>query len=527
VRSVRDILLRHMMLDSDGLHPIANTNEPHRRADIVFVHGLGGGSHSTWRHRSVGQEGHFFWPEELGKDLPDCGIWSMGYPAGISVLGKPGMIIEKRAGNLSQKLANSNLGERPLVFLTHSMGGLIVKYLIVHSQTLGDSDRKKLVSAIRGIVFCATPHRGSAFADAAGVLFGLAGGRQAHVIEMRANAEPLDILHEQFLEWHRQHPIPVESYAENVGLFRTRWIGRPLPLGCVVPRTSANPGIPGHTIRDVDDDHLTLVKPSSRQHDVYAGVLRFIGTTLATGAQLESSSSLQSVNPHDGPGGRTIDATQACASTLSPLSGLSSPALPPTYLCYISLTKMDQLLGRAAHSGFESCDAHISSKADQVPELMQWLDRMERAGASFGRPDRHEPRGLLRTKYAAQLRHLMSSMRSSIRSFSPNENSLVVNGWYWYRTLFKLARISEKNGMATLVSSDPCRPLLLDCSIEHFSDDLGKKPREYGFSPTFSFFERRTSLTMSAVFILLSETETELIGSPLLLEVDTGLGLQA
>ena len=71
------------------------------------------------------------------------------------------------------------------------------------------------------------------------------------------------------------------GYAESVGLFRRRWLLRPLPLGLVVPRASANPGIAGHTVYDVDDDHLTLVKPPNRQHDVYAGVLRQIADGVA------------------------------------------------------------------------------------------------------------------------------------------------------------------------------------------------------------------------------------------------------
>ncbi len=77
-----------MTPDSEGLHEIANMANKDRKVDIVFVHGLGGSSHGTWRHGKEGKAGHFFWPEELGKDLPHYGIWTVGYPAGFTGLGK-------------------------------------------------------------------------------------------------------------------------------------------------------------------------------------------------------------------------------------------------------------------------------------------------------------------------------------------------------------------------------------------------------------------------------------------------------
>jgi CheY-like chemotaxis protein len=261
--------------DTDGLHAVANTNDPDRIADVVFIHGLGGSSHSTWRHGSINTVGHFFWPEELAKDV-QCGIWTLGYPAGITALGEPGMIIQLRAGNLSQKLANARIGGRPIIFVTHSMGGLIVKSLLVGSRTLGDQDRQKIAEAAKGVIFCATPHRGSDFANAAETLGSFFGGTQDHLIQLKSSAQELNILHDEFVEWQRLTQLKVCSYAENIGLFKQRpWL-RPLPLGRVVTRDSANPNIGGHVVRDVDDDHLTIVKPRNRQHDVYAGTLRFI-----------------------------------------------------------------------------------------------------------------------------------------------------------------------------------------------------------------------------------------------------------
>lgn len=284
-----------MMQDSEGLFEIANTDRPDRIADVVFVHGLGGGSHTTWCHGKKGTSDFFFWPERLGNARPKCGVWTFGYAAGITALGNPGMIIEKRAGNFASQLVLKGLGERPLVFIAHSMGGLVVKSLIVASQLTQDVARKRLVGNIRGVVFCGTPHRGSAFASAAAVL-GAFLGRQAHVKEMDANAEQLDLLHDHFLAWHQDHPITIASYAESIGLFRKRWFFRPVPLGLVVPRTSANPGV--GVIHDVDADHLTLVKPTPSVpaiHDlIFPGVLRFINNSLGSdAAQAERHSTEQ------------------------------------------------------------------------------------------------------------------------------------------------------------------------------------------------------------------------------------------
>src|ERR1700722_2150241 len=106
------------MEDTDGLHEIANPKGTHK-ADIVFVHGIGGSAFATWRYSEADRPDHFFWPHELGIDLRDCGVWTAGYPAGFTFLGSPGMIMEKRAGNLAQKLANAGLGCQPIIFITH------------------------------------------------------------------------------------------------------------------------------------------------------------------------------------------------------------------------------------------------------------------------------------------------------------------------------------------------------------------------------------------------------------------------
>jgi hypothetical protein len=77
-------------VDSEGFHGIANTSDSNREADVVFVHGLGGTSHGTWRYGTDGSAGHFFWPASLAEDLPRCGVWTVGYPAGLTASEGPG-----------------------------------------------------------------------------------------------------------------------------------------------------------------------------------------------------------------------------------------------------------------------------------------------------------------------------------------------------------------------------------------------------------------------------------------------------
>ncbi len=268
--------------DSEGVHAIANTERPGRLADIVFVHGLGGGSHSTWTHGKAGEAGWFFWPGELGREMPECGIWSLGYEAGVVPwFGADGMPIEDRAINLKHKLITQGFGVRPIIFVTHSMGGLMVKEIVVQSLTAGDAEWARMISRVVGIVFCGTPHRGS---HVAGMARNLATVLRTpvHIREMANGERHLDRLHTRFVEWQRKSAAKVEAYFESIGMKRQNPLLRVLPAVVIVPPDSANPQMAGCRCIPCNDDHVSLVKPRDRKHDVYAGVLQFVKSVVAS-----------------------------------------------------------------------------------------------------------------------------------------------------------------------------------------------------------------------------------------------------
>ena len=62
-----------------SLYQISGCENSERKADVIFIHGLGGDALKTWRH---GKDEATSWPHWLGEEIPDVGVWSIGYAAG-------------------------------------------------------------------------------------------------------------------------------------------------------------------------------------------------------------------------------------------------------------------------------------------------------------------------------------------------------------------------------------------------------------------------------------------------------------
>ncbi|RMJ15462.1 hypothetical protein CDV36_004852 [Fusarium kuroshium] len=99
------------------------------KLDIVAVHGLGGDAYRTWQH-----ENGFNWLQHLLKELPGIRVYSYGYDSGEE--------------------------DRKIVFVCHSLGGLLVKQAILLA-----SNERGLFGSLRqstcAILFFATPQRGT------------------------------------------------------------------------------------------------------------------------------------------------------------------------------------------------------------------------------------------------------------------------------------------------------------------------------------------------------------------------------
>ncbi|KAH7008753.1 Alpha/Beta hydrolase protein [Ilyonectria destructans] len=135
--------------------------------DICFVHGLSGNRVSTWTANRQPKP----WPETLlPLKLSRARILTYGYDAYIvrkPVASTNGLI--DHATNLLNDLATdracSNASSRPLVFVAHSLGGLVCKEAVLLSRNNPEPHLRGIFDCTKGIVFLGTPHRGSWMAD--------------------------------------------------------------------------------------------------------------------------------------------------------------------------------------------------------------------------------------------------------------------------------------------------------------------------------------------------------------------------
>ena len=134
--------------------------------DIVFVHGLTGNAYSTWLHKDKDIRVH--WPSELlEQDLPDARIMSFGYDADIVNLWNPRSHspltghAENMVGALLRRRERTNTEDRRILFVGHSLGGLVIEHALSHSRKSVENYLRKIEQLTVGIVFLGVPHCGA------------------------------------------------------------------------------------------------------------------------------------------------------------------------------------------------------------------------------------------------------------------------------------------------------------------------------------------------------------------------------
>lgn len=232
-------------------------DNPESRLAIVFVHGLMGSPTDTW---ACDDKPASFWP----KWLCDKGnVWIVDYPADLFWWSNTGMALPERAKSVIDVLTNYGLGSKPIVWITHSLGGLLVKSMLRAAQELNNPAWQPVAKQTRGVAFLGTPHTGASLGTLANLLRTLT---SANASQLQSN-EPhlLDLT-----SWYSRN-------AKRLGFRTIAYYEKGTIKGVkVVDEGSADPRVDDCVPVPSDAHHMDICKPKGAHDPVYLGVLRFV-----------------------------------------------------------------------------------------------------------------------------------------------------------------------------------------------------------------------------------------------------------
>lgn len=246
-------------------------------AHIICVHGLGGGSESTWTHNMT------FWPRDLLPQVEafrNTATYSFGYNSDFprsSILDINDFSRSLLARMLSEPLIlNSRC---PILLVGHDVGGLVVKRAYAVSvQYHGYED---LSSRIRGIFFIATPQRGSDLAPILGNIFRLSSDSKPFLRDLTGNSEALQNINIEFGMYSRD--LLLYSFYETKKLSMSA-----LKDVLIVPREHAILNYHNEQAQLLYGDHKSICKFSSLSDPNFKALWHTIAACIKT-LQLASS----------------------------------------------------------------------------------------------------------------------------------------------------------------------------------------------------------------------------------------------
>lgn len=243
--------------------------------DVVFIHGLLGGVFYTWRQQDKdnvrdfsidqisGEDYSFCWPRDwLQEDSNNVRVLGIDFDSYLSQWGGAcptqsfKQSLEERSEDILWKLRQAGVGSRPTIFVGHSMGGLIIKKMLVAASTSGNEDLEQLAKNTKGVLFYSTPHTGSQIAKI-NPLVKYFFFPSVEVQELEFGNPALSELNTYFKQAVEKHKLKVVSFGETKP---TRHLGLNLNF---VPLESSNPGI--GEFYPVGYNHMDICKPENKK----------------------------------------------------------------------------------------------------------------------------------------------------------------------------------------------------------------------------------------------------------------------
>ncbi|EAQ83704.1 hypothetical protein CHGG_10108 [Chaetomium globosum CBS 148.51] len=237
-------------------------------------------------------DGDVYWPYDLlaGEDhCRNVRILTYGYDSkvtkGLNSTNQNNLFAH--AKDLLYALQREKPARRSVIFVAHSLGGLLVKEALRRSESSEEAEFKDIVKSTKGVIFLGTPHRGSpGMADLGQTVRSIA----STILRVDSNAvllrtlgtdsPELELGRESFTTLWRKYGFRVKTFQEAWGLSGIN--AGPLN-NKVVPDTSSTLDDPREHAETISANHMNMCRFETRLDAGYRKISLEIGSMIALG----------------------------------------------------------------------------------------------------------------------------------------------------------------------------------------------------------------------------------------------------
>ncbi|OTA96857.1 hypothetical protein M434DRAFT_43159, partial [Hypoxylon sp. CO27-5] len=199
-----------------------------------------------------------YWPRDLlPSDCPNTRILVWGYDSivtkGFQPANKSNLFSHAR--DLLYSLERERTPGRRIIFVAHSIGGLLVKEALRRSEQAEDESLRDIIKSTKGIVFLGTPHRGSSeFASLGDVMRRVAGtllrvDSNGNIIRaLGVDSPELELSRESFNRQWRLFDFQVKTFQESS------------PMTGIVPDVSSSLDDPRERAESLQANHTAMTR---------------------------------------------------------------------------------------------------------------------------------------------------------------------------------------------------------------------------------------------------------------------------
>lgn len=289
---------------------------------IVFVHGFFSSAAACWKNKKTKKS----WPDLIVDDsrIQNISIFMGGYytdaDSGHYAIRECSQELFDGLRRVDQFDSKPPLNFEKIIFVCHSLGGIIVRYML-------ECFREHFKSHKIGLVLMASPSIGSDYADKLSKLAKFYKNRSANQLKM--NSELLSDLDDRFKDFldNRDHNsfVGIEG-VEHVGLMHFKWLPVKMLPGfepIVLKNSSARYFAGSRTVPGTN--HSSIVKPADIDHASHRLLLDFLNNKFFPKAGkpqlIQNETELEVRSPHIN-----------CYTSQGPLFDIYDNACEPFYL---------------------------------------------------------------------------------------------------------------------------------------------------------------------------------------------------